>query len=471
MSSRTLYEKLWSSHLVREEPDGTALIYIDRHVVHEVTSPQAFEGLEQHHRKPWRVESIVATADHNVPTTADRVEAGIADPISRLQVETLDKNVDKFHVKTYFGMKDRRQGIVHVIAPEQGAVLPGMTVVCGDSHTGTNGAFAAFAQGIGTSEVEHVLATQTLVQKKSKSMLVKCEGALPPGVTPKDLVLAIIGKIGTAGGTGYAIEFGGSTIRGLSMEGRMTICNMAIEAGSRTGMVAVDDATIDYLRGRPYAPRGEMFEKAAAYWRTLVSDPGAKFDRVVEIDSTQLKPQVTWGTSPEMVVSIEDRVPDPEREKDPQKREAMERALTYMGLEPNKAITDIYVDKIFIGSCTNSRIEDLRAAAKVVKGRRVAKNVKLALVVPGSGLVKAQAEKEGLDRIFKDSGFEWREAGCSMCLGMNEDRLSPGERCASTSNRNFEGRQGAGGRTHLVSPEMAAAAAIEGHFVDIRRLH
>ena len=471
MSSRTLYEKLWSSHLVREEPDGTALIYIDRHVVHEVTSPQAFEGLEQHHRKPWRVESIVATADHNVPTTADRVAAGIADPISRLQVETLDKNVDKFHVKTYFGMKDRRQGIVHVIAPEQGAVLPGMTVVCGDSHTGTNGAFAAFSQGIGTSEVEHVLATQTLVQKKSKSMLVKCEGALPPGVTPKDLVLAIIGKIGTAGGTGYAIEFGGSTIRGLSMEGRMTICNMAIEAGSRTGMVAVDDATIDYLRGRPYAPRGEMFEKAAAYWRTLVSDPGAKFDRVVEIDSTQLKPQVTWGTSPEMVVSIEDRVPDPEREKDPQKREAMERALTYMGLEPNKAITDIYVDKIFIGSCTNSRIEDLRAAAKVVKGRRVAKSVKLALVVPGSGLVKAQAEKEGLDRIFKDSGFEWREAGCSMCLGMNEDRLSPGERCASTSNRNFEGRQGAGGRTHLVSPEMAAAAAIEGHFVDIRRLH
>ncbi len=453
MQPRTLYEKLWSAHLVREEADGTALIYIDRHVVHEVTSPQAFEGLEVAHRKPWRTESIVATADHNVPTTAGRAEAGIADPVSRLQVETLDKNVDRFHVKTYFGMKDRRQGIVHVIAPEQGAVLPGMTVVCGDSHTSTNGAFAALAFGIGTSEVEHVLATQTVTQKKSRSMLVRCEGALPAGVTPKDLVLAIIGTIGTAGGTGYAIEYGGSTIRALSMEGRMTICNMSIEAGARAGMVAVDETTIDYLRGRPYAPPGEMFEKAAAYWRTLVSDPGARFDKVVEIDTATLKPQVTWGTSPEMVVSIEDRVPDPDREKDPVKREAMERALTYMGLEPNTPMTQIAVDKIFIGSCTN----------------HVAKSVKLALVVPGSGLVKAQAEKEGLDRVFTDSGFEWREAGCSMCLGMNEDKLLAGERCASTSNRNFEGRQGAGGRTHLVSPEMAAAAAIAGHFVDIRR--
>ena len=466
---RTLYEKLWDSHLIREEPDGTALIYIDRHVVHEVTSPQAFEGLEVAHRKPWRIESIVATADHNVPTTNDRLEVGIADPISRVQVETLDKNVDKFHVKTYFGMKDQRQGIVHVIAPEQGAVLPGMTVVCGDSHTSTNGAFAALAFGIGTSEVEHVLATQSIAQKKSKSMLVTCEGALPPGVTPKDLVLAIIGKIGTAGGTGYAIEFGGSTLRAMSMEGRMTVCNMAIEAGARAGMVAVDDKTIDYLRGRPYAPQGEQFDKAAAYWKTLVSDPGAKFDKVVEIDSTKLLPQVTWGTSPEMVTSVEGRVPDPAKEKDPVKREAMERALEYMGLQPNMAITDIKVDKIFIGSCTNSRIEDLRAAASVVRGKHVAGNVKLALVVPGSGLVKAQAEKEGLDRIFKESGFEWRDAGCSMCLGMNDDKLLAGERCASTSNRNFEGQQGAGGRTHLVSPAMAAAAAIAGHFVDIRR--
>src|SRR5436190_16829567 len=471
MQPRTLYEKLWSSHVIREEPDGTALIYVDRHVVHEVTSPQAFEGLEVHHRKPWRMESVIATADHNVPTTTDRLTVGIADPISRLQVETLDKNVGKFHVKTYFGMKDQRQGIVHVIAPEQGAVLPGMTVVCGDSHTSTNGAFAALAFGIGTSEVEHVLATQTVTQKKSKSMLVKCEGALPAGVTAKDLVLAIIGKIGTAGGTGHAIEFGGSTMRSLSMEGRMTVCNMAIEAGARAGMVAVDDTTIEYLRNRPYAPKGEQFEKAAAYWKTLVSDADAKFDKVVEIDASKLVPQVTWGTSPEMVTSVEGRVPDPEKEKDPGKREAMERALTYMGLEPNKPITDIYVDKIFIGSCTNSRIEDLRAAAAVVRGKRIAKNVKLALVVPGSGLVKAQAEKEGLDRIFKDSGFEWREAGCSMCLGMNDDKLLAGERCASTSNRNFEGRQGAGGRTHLVSPEMAAAAAIEGHFVDVRRLH
>jgi 3-isopropylmalate/(R)-2-methylmalate dehydratase large subunit len=464
---QTLYEKLWSSHLVREEADGTGLLYIDRHLVNEVTRPQAFEGLEVAHRKPWRIDSVVATADHNVPTTGRNV--GIADPVSKLQVDTLDRNVDKFRVKSYFGMNDRRQGIVHVIGPEQGATLPGMTVVCGDSHTSTHGAFAALAFGIGTSEVEHVLATQCLVQKKSKTLLVRCEGRLPPGVTAKDLVLAVIGRIGTAGGTGYAIEFAGSTIRSLSMEGRMTVCNMAIEAGARAGMVAVDEKTIDYLRGRPYAPRGEQFEKAVAYWKTLVSDPGAHFDKVVEIDATRLKPQVTWGTSPEMVVSIEDRVPDPEREKDPVKREAMERALTYMGLEPNTPISAINVDKIFIGSCTNSRIEDLRAAAAVVKGRRVARNVRLALVVPGSGLIKAQAEKEGLDRIFRDSGFEWREAGCSMCLGMNDDKLSPGERCASTSNRNFEGRQGPGGRTHLVSPEMAAAAAIAGHFVDVRR--
>jgi len=460
---KTLYEKLWDSHLVRED-----LIYIDRHLVHEVTSPQAFEGLEEAHRKPWRIDSVVATADHNVPT-AHR-EQGIADPVSRLQVDTLDSNVGKFHVKTYFGMKDQRQGIVHVIGPEQGATLPGMTVVCGDSHTSTHGAFAALAFGIGTSEVEHVLATQCLVQKKAKSMLVRCEGALPAGVTAKDLVLAIIGRIGTAGGTGCAIEFGGSAVRSLSMEGRMTVCNMAIEGGARAGMVAADEKTIEYLRGRPYAPKGEMFDRAAAYWRTLVSDPGAKFDKVVELDVTALKPQVTWGTSPEMVVSIEDRVPDPDREKDPVRREAMERALTYMGLDPNTPMTDVRIDKVFIGSCTNSRIEDLRAAAKVVRGHRVAGNVKLALVVPGSGLVKAQAEKEGLDRIFKDSGFEWRDAGCSMCLGMNDDKLSPGERCASTSNRNFEGRQGAGGRTHLVSPEMAAAAAIAGHFVDIRRI-
>ena len=469
MTARTLYDKLWDSHLVRTEPDGTGLLYIDRHVVHEVTSPQAFEGLEAAHREPWRIGSVVATADHNVSTTPGRNDRPIADPISRLQVETLDRNIEKFHVKTYFGMKDQRQGIVHVIAPEQGAVLPGMTVVCGDSHTSTNGAFAALAHGIGTSEVEHVLATQCLTQKKSKTMLVKCEGALPRGVTAKDLVLAIIGKIGTAGGTGYAIEFGGSTVRALSMEGRMTVCNMAIEAGARAGMVAVDDTTINYLRGRPYAPQGEAFDRAAAYWRTLVSDPGAPFDKVVEIDSAALKPQVTWGTSPEMVVSIEDRVPDPDKERDPVKREAMARALTYMGLEPNTPMSEIAVDKIFIGSCTNSRIEDLRAAASVVKGRRVARSVKLAMVVPGSGLVKAQAEKEGLDRVFRDSGFEWREPGCSMCLGMNDDKLSPGERCASTSNRNFEGRQGAGGRTHLVSPEMAAAAAIAGHFVDIRR--
>ncbi|HYC36310.1 MAG TPA: 3-isopropylmalate dehydratase large subunit [Usitatibacter sp.] len=469
MPARTLYEKLWSSHLVREEAGGTALIYIDRHLVHEVTSPQAFEGLEVAHRQPWRIDSIVATADHNVPTTVGRAQKGIADPISRLQVETLDQNVDKFHVKTYFGMNDRRQGIVHVIGPEQGATLPGMTVVCGDSHTSTHGAFAALAFGIGTSEVEHVLATQCLVQQKAKTLLIRAEGMLPKGVTAKDLVLAVIGKIGTAGGTGSVIEFGGSAFRSLSMEGRMTVSNMSIEAGARAGMFACDEKTIEYLRGRPYAPQGEMFEKAAAYWRTLVSDPGAAFDRTVDIDVAALKPQVTWGTSPEMVVSIEDRVPDPDKERDPTKREAMERALTYMGLDPNTPMTDVRIDKVFIGSCTNSRIEDLRAAASVIRGKRVAGNVKLALVVPGSGPVKEQAEREGLDRIFKESGFEWREPGCSMCLAMNDDKLEAGERCASTSNRNFEGRQGAGGRTHLVSPEMAAAAAIAGHFVDVRR--
>ena len=469
MVARTLYEKLWDSHVVRTEPDGTGLLYIDRHVVHEVTSPQAFEGLEVARRQPWRIGSIVATADHNVSTTPGRNDRPIADPISRLQVDTLDRNVEKFHVKTYFGMKDQRQGIVHVIAPEQGAVLPGMTVVCGDSHTSTNGAFAALAHGIGTSEVEHVLATQCLVQKKSKTLLVRCEGALPRGVTAKDIVLAVIGRIGTAGGTGHAIEFGGSAIRALSMEGRMTVCNMAIEAGARAGMVACDETTIDYLRGRPFAPQGEQFDKAAAYWRTLVSDPGARFDRIVDIDVASLIPQVTWGTSPEMVLPIDGRVPDPDKEKDPTRREAIERALVYMGLTPNTPMTDVRIDKVFIGSCTNSRIEDLRAAAKVVRGKHVAGNVKLAMVVPGSGLVKAQAEKEGLDRVFRDSGFEWREPGCSMCLAMNDDKLEPGERCASTSNRNFEGRQGAGGRTHLVSPEMAAAAAIAGHFVDVRR--
>jgi 3-isopropylmalate/(R)-2-methylmalate dehydratase large subunit len=466
MTARTLYEKLFDSHLVRQEPDGTALIYIDRHLVHEVTSPQAFEGLALHGRAPWRIGSVVATADHSIPT-AHR-EAGITDPIARLQVETLDQNVVKFHVKTYFGMKDHRQGIVHVIGPEQGATLPGMTVVCGDSHTSTHGAFGALAFGIGTSEVEHVLATQCLNTKKLKTMLIRADGDLPRGVTAKDLVLAIIGKIGTAGGTGYAIEFGGSAVRAQSMEGRMTICNMAIEGGARSGMIAVDDTTIEYLRGRPFAPQGAMFEQAAAYWRTLATDAGAKFDKVVEIDVAALKPQVTWGTSPEMVTSIDGRVPDPSKELDPVKRGAIERALAYMGLEANVPMSDIAIDKVFIGSCTNSRIEDLRAAATIVKGRKVAKNVKLAMVVPGSGLVKTQAEKEGLDRVFIDSGFEWRDPGCSMCLGMNDDKLSPGERCASTSNRNFEGRQGAGGRTHLVSPEMAAAAAIAGHFVDIR---
>ena len=472
--AQTLYDKLWQSHVVHQEDDGTALIYIDRHLVHEVTSPQAFEGLKLAGRKPWRVSSIVATADHNTPTNHwDKAEgtAAIDDPIARLQVDTLDANIRETGSLAYFPFKDLRQGIVHVVGPENGATLPGMTVVCGDSHTSTHGAFACMAHGIGTSEVEHVMATQCLVQKKSKAMLVRVEGALGKGVTAKDVALAIIGKIGTAGGTGYAIEFAGSAIRGLSMEGRMTLCNMAIEGGARMGFVAVDDTTIEYLRGRSFSPKGEAWDKAVAYWRTLRSDDGAQFDRVVELRGDQILPQVTWGTSPEMVISIADNVPDPAKETDPVKREGMERALQYMGLNPNTPVKSIAIDKVFIGSCTNSRIEDLRAAAAVLKGRHVAATVKLALAVPGSGLVKQQAEKEGLDKIFVAAGFEWREPGCSMCLAMNADRLEPGERCASTSNRNFEGRQGPGGRTHLVSPQMAAAAAIAGHFADVRELN
>ena len=465
---KTLYDKLWESHVVKTEEDGTTILYIDRHLVHEVTSPQAFDGLRAANRQPWRISANLAVADHNVPTTS-RTE-GIADPVSRLQVETLDKNAKSYGL-TYFNMNDKRQGIVHVIGPEQGATLPGMTVVCGDSHTSTHGAFGALAHGIGTSEVEHVLATQTLLQKKSKAMLVEVNGVLPAGVTAKDIVLAIIGKIGTAGGTGYCMEFGGSAIRALSMEGRMTVCNMAIEAGARAGIIGVDDTTINYVKGRPFSPVGPQWEQAVAYWRTLHTDSGAKFDLVVTLDAAEIKPQVTWGTSPEMVLPVDGRVPDPDHEKDSVKRSAMEKALVYMDLKPNTAIEDIRIDKVFIGSCTNSRIEDLRAAAAVVRGKQRASNVKLALVVPGSGLVKEQAEREGLDQIFKAAGFEWREPGCSMCLAMNADRLEPGERCASTSNRNFEGRQGQGGRTHLVSPAMAAAAGIAGHFVDVRALH
>jgi 3-isopropylmalate/(R)-2-methylmalate dehydratase large subunit len=465
-TARTLYDKLWDSHLVRQEDDGTGLLYIDRHLVHEVTSPQAYEGLTLAGRKQWRVDSVVATADHNTPTKD--WDKGITDPISRLQVETLDDNIKKFGAKVYFPFLDKRQGIVHVIGPEQGATLPGMTVVCGDSHTSTHGAFGALAFGIGTSEVEHVLATQCMVMQKYKSMQVLVEGELPEGVTAKDVTLAVIGKIGSGGGTGYAIEYAGSAIRSLSMEGRMTLCNMAIEAGARTGMVAVDEKTIEYLKGRGFAPTGKMWDDAVAYWRTLQSDEGARFDLVVKLDAAEIRPQVTWGTNPQMVAAIDSKVPDPAEEKDPVQREWMERALKYMALAPNTPITDIKLDKIFIGSCTNSRIEDLRAAAHVVQGRHIASNIKLAMVVPGSGLVKEQAEKEGLDKVFTDAGFEWRQPGCSMCLGMNDDQLSPGDRCASTSNRNFEGRQGAGGRTHLVSPAMAAAAAIAGHFVDIR---
>lgn len=466
----TLYDKLWRQHVVHvdaNEPDSMALIYIDRHLVHEVTSPQAFESLKMAGRKPWRVRSILAVADHNVPTT-DR-KNGISDPISRLQVDTLDQNCEELGI-TEFKMDDLRQGIVHVIGPEQGATLPGMTVVCGDSHTSTHGAFGCLAFGIGTSEVEHVLATQCLLMKKAKSMQVLVEGELGYGITAKDIALAVIGQIGTAGGTGYAIEFAGSAIRALSMEGRMTLCNMAIEAGARAGMVAVDDTTIEYIKGRPFAPQGELWEKAVENWRTLKSDPDATFDRVVTFDATQIKPHVTWGTSPEMVTTIDGVVPDPLKIADEVNRHDTEHALAYMGLSPNMPMEEIYIDKVFIGSCTNSRIEDLRAAAAVVKGKRLASTIKLAIVVPGSGLVKSQAEQEGIDKIFMAAGFEWREPGCSMCLAMNDDRLDPGERCASTSNRNFEGRQGPGGRTHLVSPIMAAAAAVAGHFVDVRTL-
>ena len=473
LQSRTLYDKLWDDHVVHVEDDGTTVLYIDRHLVHEVTSPQAYEGLRLAGRAPWRTSSIVATADHNTPTTGwERGYDGIDDPISKEQIVTLDSNIHKFGAAAYFPFLDKRQGIVHVMGPEQGATLPGMTVVCGDSHTSTHGAFGALAFGIGTSEVEHVLATQTLLTKKAGNMLIKVDGRLPTGCTAKDIVLSVIGRIGTAGGTGYAIEFAGEAIEALSMEGRMTVCNMAIEAGARAGMVAVDDKTIQYVRGRPFAPTADQFAQAAAAWRTLRSDQGAKFDRVLELRAEEIKPQVTWGTSPEMVTTIDGRVPDPEAERDPVRREGIERALDYMGLEPKTPVTGIFLDKVFIGSCTNSRIEDLREAAWVVKrlGKQVASNVRLALVVPGSGLVKAQAEREGLDKIFTGAGFEWREPGCSMCLAMNADRLEPGERCASTSNRNFEGRQGTGGRTHLVSPAMAAAAAIEGHFADIRKL-
>jgi len=471
MVVRTLYDKLWEDHVVHVESDGTTVLYVDRHLVHEVTSPQAFEGLRLAGRVPWRTSSIVATADHNTPTTDwDKGLDGVADATSREQIATLDANIRRYGAAAYFPFLDKRQGIVHVIGPEQGATLPGMTVVCGDSHTSTHGALGALAFGIGTSEVEHVLATQTLLLKKSRNMLVRIERALAPGVSAKDAVLALIGRIGTAGGTGYAIEFGGSTVRALSVEARMTICNMAIEGGARSGMVAVDETTLAYVKGRPLAPAGDDWPRAAEHWRTLHSDEGAYFDRVVEVDASSLLPQVTWGTSPDMVTGINERVPDPRRETDPVKRDGIERALHYMGLAPNTPMTDIQIDKVFIGSCTNSRIEDLRIAARIVNGKHVADTVKLALVVPGSGLVKAQAEREGLDRVFKSAGFEWREPGCSMCLGMNADRLDPGERCASTSNRNFEGRQGSGGRTHLVSPAMAAAAAIAGRFVDVRSL-
>ncbi|MGF6591258.1 3-isopropylmalate dehydratase large subunit [Pseudomonas sp. 2835] len=471
MAGKTLYDKLWDSHLVKQRDDGSALIYIDRHIIHEVTSPQAFEGLRLANRKPWRIDANIATPDHNVPTTPERkggIDA-IADQVSRLQVQTLDENCDEYGI-VEFKMNDVRQGIVHVIGPEQGATLPGMTVVCGDSHTSTHGAFGALAHGIGTSEVEHVLATQCLVAKKMKNMLVRVEGTLPFGVTAKDIVLAVIGKIGTAGGNGHAMEFAGSAIRELSVEGRMTICNMSIEAGARVGLVATDEKTVEYVKGRPYAPKGEQWAQAVEAWKDLVSDADAVFDTVIELDAAQIKPQVSWGTSPEMVLAVDQRVPDPAAEADLVKRGSIERALKYMGLSANQAITDIQLDRVFIGSCTNSRIEDLRAAAEIAKGRKVAATIKQAIVVPGSGLVKAQAEKEGLDKIFLEAGFEWREPGCSMCLAMNPDRLESGEHCASTSNRNFEGRQGAGGRTHLVSPAMAAAAAVTGRFVDVREL-
>lgn len=466
MTAKTLYDKLWEEHVVHQSETGAELIYIDRQLLHEVTSPQAFDGLRINNRKPWRIDANLAVPDHNVPTEGRA--KGIADPISRIQVETLDSNCNEFGI-VEFKMDDVRQGIVHVIGPEQGATLPGMTIVCGDSHTATHGAFGALAFGIGTSEVEHVLATQCLWQKKNKNMLVKVTGKLGVGVGAKDIVLAVIGKIGTAGGTGFAIEFGGDTIAGLSMEGRMTICNMAIEAGARVGIVACDQTTIDYLKGRPFAPSGADWDKAVSYWNTLHSDAGAPYDVVVELNAADIEPQVTWGTSPEMVAPVHARVPNPDKETNATKKEGITRALSYMGLSADQAITDIHLDRVFIGSCTNSRIEDLREAAAVAKGRKVAGSIKQAMVVPGSGLVKLQAEKEGLDKVFIEAGFEWREPGCSMCLAMNADRLQPGEHCASTSNRNFEGRQGQGGRTHLVSPAMAAAAAIAGHFVDVRK--
>jgi len=468
MSKRTLYDKLWDAHVVAERDDGSSLIYIDRQLLHEVTSPQAFEGLRLAGRKPWRIDANLATPDHNVPTTErSSGVAGIEDPVSRIQVQTLDDNCDEFGI-VEFKMLDERQGIVHVVGPEQGATLPGMTVVCGDSHTSTHGAFGALAHGIGTSEVEHVLATQTLVQKKMKNMLVRVNGSVAAGITGKDIILAIIGEIGTAGGTGYAIEFAGEAIEELSMEGRMTMCNMAIEAGARAGMIAVDQTTIDYVKGRTYAPKGELWDRAVEAWSDLHSDEGAHFDKVVELDGAAIQPQVTWGTSPEMVLPVSANVPNPANSTDSVEKEGITRALEYMGLEADQAITDIQLDRVFIGSCTNSRIEDLRAAAEVVKGRQVASTLKQALVVPGSGLVKAQAEEEGLDKVFTEAGLEWREPGCSMCLAMNADKLGQGEHCASTSNRNFEGRQGFGGRTHLVSPAMAAAAAIAGRFVDVR---
>ncbi|MGB3597805.1 3-isopropylmalate dehydratase large subunit [Pseudomonas neustonica] len=470
MSAKTLYDKLWDNHLVKQRDDGSALIYIDRQLLHEVTSPQAFEGLRLAGRKPWRIDANLATPDHNVPTTNRAAGvSGIDDAVSKLQVVTLDDNCNEFGI-VEFQMTDRRQGIVHVVGPEQGATLPGMTIVCGDSHTATHGAFAALAHGIGTSEVEHVLATQCLVAKKMKNMLVNVEGKLGFGVTAKDVVLAVIGKIGTAGGNGHAIEFAGSAIRDLSVEGRMTICNMAIEAGARVGLVACDEKTVEYVKGRPYAPKGADWAVAVESWQDLVSDADAHFDTVVDLNAAEIKPQVSWGTSPEMVVAVDALVPDPAQEADSVKRSGYQRALQYMGLEANQPITSIQLDRVFIGSCTNSRIEDLRAAAAVAKGRSVSPSIKQAMVVPGSGLVKEQAEQEGLDVIFKAAGFEWRDPGCSMCLAMNPDKLESGEHCASTSNRNFEGRQGNGGRTHLVSPAMAAAAAIAGHFVDVREM-
>ncbi len=462
--AKTLYDKLWDAHLAHEYDDGTCILYIDRQLVHEVTSPQAFEGLKLAGRKPWRINANLAVADHNVPTT-DRTQ-GIADPISRLQVTTLTDNCEEVGI-TLFGMNDVRQGIVHVIGPEQGSTLPGMTIVCGDSHTSTHGALGALAFGIGTSDVEHVLATQCVLQKKAKNMRVTVNGQLQPGVTAKDVILAIIGKIGTAGGTGYTIEFAGEVMRSLTMEGRMTVCNMSIEAGARAGLVAVDNKTIEYVEGRPYSPKAEQWQQAVDYWQDLHSDVDAVFDVEIELDGSKIRPFMSWGTSPEMVMPIDATVPDPEQEDDPVKREGMTRALEYMDLTPGMKAEDIHPDKIFIGSCTNARIEDLRAAADVIKGKKLAENIKLAMVVPGSGLVKQQAEQEGIDQVFKSAGFEWREPGCSMCLGMNEDQLEPGERCASTSNRNFEGRQGRGGRTHLVSPVLAAAAAVTGHFVDV----